>query len=69
MNAAKYFEEIVVTDPDTGGLVEVDMFIHQQSGGIFGIDASYLDQCFDDDEDPVIDDPFNPGEKVTLFGW
>lgn len=69
MNTAKFVEEITSTDPDSGGLVEIDLFKHEQSGGMFGIDASYLDQCFEDDEDPIIDDPLNSGQKVKLVGW
>lgn len=73
---AKYVEEITVTDPDTGGLVELDVFKHE-NGGMFAIDASFLDQCYEDDENPVIHDPFtepttqdaNEGTLIELVGW
>ena len=73
---AKYVEEIVVTDPDTGGLVELDVFKHE-SGGMFAVDASFLDQCYEDDENPLILDPFtdptikdaNEGILCELVGW
>ena len=69
---AKFVDEIVVTDPDTGGLVELDVFKHE-NGGMFAIDASNLDQCHDDDKDPVILDPFAEtqygDDTVQLTGW
>ena len=68
MRTAKFINEVTVVDPESMGEVEVSMFKHNESGGIFGIDSSYLDQCFEDDIDPVIPDPFNEGDEVTLFG-
>jgi len=68
MNTAKYVEEITVVDPDSKGEVEVSMFKHNQSGAMFGIDSSYLEQCFDDDVDPTISDPLNQGHRIILFG-
>jgi len=69
---AKYVEEIVVTDPDTGGLVELDVFKHE-NGGMFAVDASYLDQCYEDDENPIIPDPLQEpviGDTLCeLTGW
>lgn len=72
---AKFVKEIVITDPDSGGQVEIDIFKHE-AGGMFGVDASYLDQCFDDDKDPVIRDPFvdadegdNDISNIQLTGW
>ena len=56
---AKYVEDIVIQDPDTGGLVEVSIFKHE-AGGMFGIDASYLDQVAEEDclGNEMINDPF-----------
>jgi len=68
MNTAKFVEELSVTDPDSQGIVELLVFKHLQSGGMFAIDSSYIEQCFDDDKDPVIDDPLNIGQKVILIG-
>lgn len=68
MNTAKFINEVTVVDPDSMAEVEVSMFKHNESGGIFGVDSSYLDQCFEKDIDPVIPDPFNEGDEVTLFG-
>lgn len=68
MNTANFINEVTVIDPDSKGEVEVAMFKHNESGSIFGIDSSYLDQCFEDEIDPVIPDPFNEGIEVTLLG-
>ena len=68
MNTAKFVKEVVVIDPDSKGEVGMSVFKHNEGGGMFAIDSSYLDQCFDDDIDPVIPDPFNEGQEITLFG-
>lgn len=57
MTKAKMFTEITVTDPDTGGEVEVSMFKHE-NGGIFGIDSSYIDQVLPEEGEISIPDPF-----------
>jgi len=66
-NSAEFVKEVSVKDPDSGGWVEMAVFKHNDSGGMFAVDSSYLDQCFDDDTDPVIQDPFNDGQTVTLY--
>lgn len=43
MNRAKWVKNITVIDPDTGLEVEVGIY-KTCSGGIIGIDASYLEQ-------------------------
>lgn len=70
---AKFVKEITVTDPDTKLPVEIDVFKHE-GGSMFAIDASYLDQVFDDDIPIVIPDPMsNAGlsqqvDMLTLTG-
>jgi hypothetical protein len=58
MTTAKLIQTIKINDPE-GGEVEVDIFKHS-NGGIFGLDASYIDQELNlDDEGPIIiPDPF-----------
>jgi len=74
MNTAKFVTEITVVDPDSKGEVAMSVFKHNEGGGMFAVDSSYLDQCFEDDVDPVIPDPFSDNErstevdKITLFG-
>jgi len=59
INVATYIKDIVIQDPDTGGDVEVTVFKHQ-NGGIFAIDASYIDQVAEEcaGGTPVVNDPF-----------
>lgn len=59
---AKYLGEIEVTDPDSKGTVTLEVYKHP-NGGIFAIDASYLEQEFDDDVNPSIPDPFSQNDK------
>ena len=72
--SAEFVKEIVVTDPDSKAPVEMSVFKHNETGGMFAVDSSYLDQCFDDDTDPVIPDPFSDNDqctevqKITLYG-
>jgi len=70
LNTAKLTEEIVVIDPDTKGEVHLSVFKHEQSGGMFALDSSFIEQVFgDDDTDKVIiDDPLNKGQEVELRG-
>lgn len=57
MDMAKFVQEVTVKDPETLGQVDVAIYKHP-CGGMFGVDCSFLDQCTDDDENPVILDPF-----------
>ena len=68
MNIAKFVQEINVIDPDTKDNVSMSVFKHEQSNGMFAIDSSYLDQCFDDDKNIIIYDPLDFGEKLLLTG-
>jgi len=65
---ARFITEVTVIDPDSKGEVSMSVFKHDQGQGMFAIDSSFLDQCFDDDEDPVIDDPFNKDREIILHG-
>jgi len=42
---AKWFKDITVVDPDTGGEVELSLYKHE-TGGIFALDFSYIDQLW-----------------------
>ena len=66
-NSAVFTKEIEVRDPDSRHNVQMSVFKHEDSGAMFAIDSSYLEQCFDDDTDPVIPDPFNPEQNVMLL--
>lgn len=58
MNKAKLLKEIMVFDPETNVDVEMSIYKHE-NGGVMAIDSSFLDQCFDDDNYPVVPDPFS----------
>jgi len=63
MNTAKFVKEITVIDPDTKSEVELTVYKHE-GGGMFAIDSSFLDQCCDEDNYPVIPDPFSTNGVV-----
>jgi hypothetical protein len=47
MNTAKLITEITITDPDSNLPVGVAIYKDLQSGGIFGVDSSYVEQVSD----------------------
>jgi len=59
---ASFITQIVVTDPDTGARVEMEVWKDPTSGGLFAIDASFLDDVTEE-----IPSPFNP--HVSLHLW
>lgn len=65
MKIAKFVTEVKIIDPETGGVVEVSIYKHP-CGGVFGVDSSYLEQVFEDDEDISIPDIFRAGSKINL---
>jgi len=71
INKAVYLQEVIITDPESGGDVHVSIFKHE-NGGMFGVDSSYIDQTFDADEDAIIPDVFyiadNADVSVILIG-
>ena len=62
---AKFVKEIVVKDPDTGNLIEIEIYKHE-NGGMFGVDSSYLDQKFGDEEGSIPDPLGEPEDLVIL---
>jgi len=68
MTTAKFVTEVIVTDPDSKLPVEVSIYKHQ-NGGLFGLDSSFIDQTFEEDE-PIVYDIFEDhttGPKVKLI--
>ena len=60
MNKAKFIQTITVND--------TELSVYQdENGGIFAIDSSYLDQCFDDDTNPIIPNPFADADENSIF--
>lgn len=62
MNVAKFITEVTVTDPDSKAPVQVSIYKDMTSGGMFGLDSSYVEQ----EELEEIKNPFNPKMKLTL---
>lgn len=55
----KFIDEVTVNDPDTGEPTPIEIWKDCQTNGLFGIDATYLDQ---------VGTHYNPftGEKQDL---
>ena len=66
MTKAFLIQEMMVNNSDGHG-VEICIFQHENNG-IFAIDSSFLIQNFEDDETPIINDPFNKDMEVELIG-
>ena len=66
MNTAKFVTEITVIDPDSKGEVQLAIFKHNH-GGMFAMDASYIDQVLPDEGDCAIPVPFSPFEKCIFI--
>lgn len=61
---ANWIKDITVQDLD-GNDVEISLY-QRRIGGVFAMDFSFIDLVFDDDEIPVIPDPFGDiDEEVT----
>ena len=58
---ATFVKEITVIDPDSGGEVELEVWKDPSTGGIFALDASFLDQVKD-----IIRSPFDPSVALEL---
>jgi hypothetical protein len=67
ISIAVLVKEVTVIDPDTKGEVKVSIYKHEDANAMFGIDASFIDQNFDDDEIPMIADPFTSDRFVELY--
>jgi hypothetical protein len=67
MKTAQFVKEITVIDPDSKGEVNLSVYKHE-SGGMFAIDSSFLDQVVrtDDYDRPIISDPFNDVEDEAI---
>ena len=66
LRIAKFIGEVDVQD-NSFTYTTMSVF-KQDDGGLFGIDSSYLEQVFDDDEDIIVPDVFNPGLDLKLKG-
>ncbi len=67
MSKAILVTEVTVTDPQSGGEVQVSIFKDPKSGGMFGVDSSYIEQNFEDDEEVVVRNPISPNYPIADF--
>jgi len=65
MNGAIFINEVTINDPSSLLDVQVSMFKDIKSGGMFGVDSSFIEQNFDEDEPVIVIEPIN-GQKVML---
>lgn len=59
---AIFIQEITVIDPETKGEVAVEIWKDPVSGGIFGLDASFIEQM----TEQIIPSPFDRKLKLRL---
>lgn len=64
---AEYVTWTEVRDPDVDVMVEICIFKHD-NGGMFSVDASFLEQNFEDQDDCIVPDVFNNDCYVKLNG-
>lgn len=64
MTNANYVQVIVVNDPDTNALVEMEVYKDEDSGAMFAIDSSFLEQVTDE-----IPSPFNKNQMIKLVSF
>lgn len=62
MKSAIFIKEITVVDPDSGLEVEIAIYKDIGSGGIFGVDSSYVAQLEDGEN---VFSPFD-GESIQI---
>lgn len=58
-NSARYVDVAKVIDPDSNALVELEVWKDEISGGLFAVDASFIEQV-----DAVVTSPFGPYKLV-----
>ena len=60
MTKSKFIQKITVND--------TELSVYQdENGGMFAIDCSYIEQCFEDGEDPIIPNPFASADENSIF--
>jgi hypothetical protein len=62
---AKYTATCEVIDPDTNGIVRVRMYKDPVSGGMFGVDESYVEYLVENNERVFLREPHN-GTLIQL---
>lgn len=58
----KFVAEVKITDPDTGNECYVEIHKDPVSGGMFGVDSTYLDSVTE-----YVISPFSTSENITIL--
>ena len=64
MTQSKFIQEIMVIDPDTNLEVHVSIYKEIQSGGMFGVDSSYIEN--EDDGEFQLPSIFDNGITILI---
>jgi hypothetical protein len=64
---AIFVKEIQIPDPDDSSSIQTLNIFKHPSGALLGIDATFLDQCFDEDEKIEIPDPYSNGDNIEII--
>lgn len=62
MNKTTFIKEIEVIDPDTGNECYIEIHKDPISGGIFGVDSTYLDRVSE-----MVISPFSTLENIVCL--
>jgi hypothetical protein len=70
MKKAKFVQVITIKDPDTGNMIDMTVYKHENEG-MFAVDSSYikhLDDISDNDDDITcrIPDPFGDNDSDVI---
>ena len=66
MNKSTFIKEITVIDITDNDLeVQVCIFKDNKTNGMFGVDSSYIEQIFGNDEPVIVKEPFG-GNDILL---
>lgn len=67
-NQAIFIQAVTVRDPKTGNEVEIEIYLDQVSGGVFGVDASWTEDVIGDNNADVtsVYSPYNQGNIITI---
>lgn len=66
---ATFIQQVTVTDPETNAPVQLSVYKHDTSGGMFAIDSSFIEQNFEDEETPTVADPFTNEAIIELIEY
>lgn len=66
INKAVLVNEVLVHIPSRGVDTWISIFEEEDSHGVFGVDASFIEQIFDDEQPVIVDSPFGNGKMELI---